>query len=110
MWRSWPGRCVPIRTSDPRTERNRTMTAETSRAHVLVEPADLAAELQRDAPPLLLDVRWSLDEPDGWPKYAAGHLPGARFVDMEVELTGTDRPFREGRHPLPAISDLQEAA
>jgi thiosulfate/3-mercaptopyruvate sulfurtransferase len=54
----------------------------------------------------LLDVRWQLGGPHGRDDYLAGHLPGAVFVDLAAELAGSG----EGRHPLPDIADLQEAA
>lgn len=86
------------------------MTRATPREQVLVDAETLKHELASDAPPLLLDVRWTLADPDGKKKYDAGHLPGARYVDMERELTGHDRPAREGRHPLPGIAALQASA
>ncbi|WP_062205535.1 sulfurtransferase [Streptomyces sp. NBRC 109706] len=79
---------------------------------VLLSPTALAARLPVDAPgpPVrLLDVRWSLGEPDGRPAYRAGHIPGAVHVDLERELSGHGAPT-EGRHPLPPIADLQESA
>ena len=54
----------------------------------------------------LLDVRWDLGAPPGRDAYLAGHIPGAVFVDLDAELSGTG----EGRHPLPAPEDLQAAA
>lgn len=57
----------------------------------------------------VLDVRWSLAEPDGRPAYRAGHIPGAVFVDLETELSRLAGPG-EGRHPLPHEQDLQAAA
>jgi thiosulfate/3-mercaptopyruvate sulfurtransferase len=57
----------------------------------------------------VLDVRWSLAQPDGRPAYRAGHIPGAVFVDLEADLSRHPRPG-EGRHPLPHESDLQAAA
>jgi thiosulfate/3-mercaptopyruvate sulfurtransferase len=81
-----------------------------NRAKILVSAEALHGELASASPPLLLDVRWSLAEPDGRPRYAAGHLPRARYVDMESELTDHNRPAREGRHPLPAAADLQVSA
>jgi thiosulfate/3-mercaptopyruvate sulfurtransferase len=57
----------------------------------------------------VLDVRWSLAEPDGRPAYRAGHIPGAVFVDLEPELSRLAGPG-EGRHPLPHEQDLQDAA
>ncbi|HET7326658.1 MAG TPA: sulfurtransferase [Nocardioidaceae bacterium] len=47
----------------------------------------------------LLDVRWSLSTGPDRGAYAAGHLPGAAFVDLETALAGP--PGARGRHPLP---------
>ncbi|GAB3558783.1 sulfurtransferase [Spelaeicoccus albus] len=86
------------------------MSAKTPRETVLVDAESLKAELTSAPVPLLLDVRWTLADPDGRAKYDAGHLPGARYVDMERELTGPGSRAREGRHPLPRIADLQASA
>jgi len=45
----------------------------------------------------VIDFRWYLDGRSGRDAYAAGHVPGAIFVDLE-EVTGETGP---GRHPLP---------
>ncbi|PWR08789.1 sulfurtransferase, partial [Micromonospora sicca] len=74
---------------------------------LLVEADGLAAELDRADPPTLLDVRWRLAGPPGRDDYAAGHLPGAVFVDLDTELCG--RPGAAGRHPLPDPAALQAA-
>jgi thiosulfate/3-mercaptopyruvate sulfurtransferase len=74
--------------------------------HPLISADDLAALLPG---PVLLDVRWRLDRPDGRPAYRAGHLPGAVFVDLESELAAPPSPAA-GRHPLPDPGDLQAAA
>lgn len=79
------------------------------REQVLVTAEELAAELAGPRPPVLLDVRWSLAEPDGRPAHRAGHLPGAVFVDLERELAAPPSPAA-GRHPLPSPADLQAAA
>ncbi|HEX8631187.1 MAG TPA: rhodanese-like domain-containing protein, partial [Catenuloplanes sp.] len=69
-------------------------------------PVDvLAARLATDAPVTLLDVRWRLGGPPGRGDYAAGHLPGAVFVDLDTGLCG--RPGAGGRHPLPEPEPLQ---
>ncbi|WP_307872710.1 sulfurtransferase [Paractinoplanes ovalisporus] len=60
-------------------------------------------------PPVLLDVRWKLGDPHGADHYRAGHIPGAVYVDLDTELAGPHSPGA-GRHPLPAIEDLQAAA
>ncbi|GMA36984.1 hypothetical protein GCM10025876_31880 [Demequina litorisediminis] len=36
----------------------------------------------------LLDVRWSLAQPDGKPAYLDAHLPGAVYVDLDTEPRG----------------------
>jgi thiosulfate/3-mercaptopyruvate sulfurtransferase len=64
----------------------------------LVGAAELLALLAGPAPPLLLDVRWTLAGPDA-DAYEAGHLPGAVFVDLDADLAGP--PGAGGRHPLP---------
>ncbi|MFF5171023.1 sulfurtransferase [Micromonospora sp. NPDC000089] len=74
---------------------------------LLVEPAALAGELRRADPPTLLDVRWRLAGPPGRDDYAAGHLPGAVFVDLDTALCGPPGPA--GRHPLPDPGALQAA-
>ncbi len=73
----------------------------------LIDVHALRHELAGDDPPVLLDVRWALGGPDGASEYAAGHLPGAVYVDLDTQLS---RPRRagEGRHPLPDPVALQE--
>ncbi|ROS31459.1 sulfurtransferase [Cellulomonas sp. PhB150] len=79
------------------------------RDDVLVDAVGLAAALAGDEPPVLLDVRWALGRTDGHEQYLAGHLPGAVFVDLDAELAAPPSPA-EGRHPLPAVADLEAAA
>ncbi|MER7165935.1 sulfurtransferase [Micromonospora sp. NPDC000207] len=74
-------------------------------ANPLVEPDRLAAELARPDPPTLLDVRWRLSGPSGRGDHAAGHLPGAVFLDLDADLCGPPGPA--GRHPLPDPATLQ---
>lgn len=74
-----------------------------------VSVAELTDLVAASPPPRLLDVRWSLAEPDGHAAHLDGHLPGAVWVDLEHELSRHGRPD-EGRHPLPATTDLQSAA
>ncbi|WP_214369219.1 sulfurtransferase [Pseudonocardia sp. H11422] len=74
----------------------------------LLTPADLALELTRQDPgerPVVLDVRWRLGGPPGRADHAAGHVPGAVYVDLDTELAGPPGP--EGRHPLPPPEQLQ---
>jgi thiosulfate/3-mercaptopyruvate sulfurtransferase len=52
----------------------------------------------------ICDVRWWLADPGkGHRDYAAAHLPGAVFVDLDQDLTAREGP---GRHPLPSPSDF----
>lgn len=74
-------------------------------ADPLTDVTALAAQLRSARPPVLLDVRWRLAGPPGRDDYAAGHLPGAVFVDLDHELCGP--PGAGGRHPLPDPADLQ---
>lgn len=70
----------------------------------------LAAGAFPDGGPVrVLDVRWRLDRPDGRPEYRAGHIPGAQYVDLDHDLAAHGAPA-EGRHPLPTVEALQEAA
>lgn len=50
---------------------------------------------------VLADVRWYLDGRDGRAAFEAGHLPGARWVDLDGTLAASGMPATEGRHPLP---------
>ncbi|MFI8201264.1 sulfurtransferase [Streptomyces sp. NPDC085937] len=78
--------------------------------NAIISASELAAALQTDRPPVLLDIRWQLStaaangEPpfDGRAAYAAGHLPGAVFVDLDRELASAPGP--QGRHPLPDLA------
>ncbi|MBS2962420.1 sulfurtransferase [Actinocrinis puniceicyclus] len=67
-----------------------------------------AAGARGPAAATLLDVRWSLSGPPGRELYAVGHIPGARFVDLDHQLAGRPGPNGEGgRHPLPSADDFQ---
>ncbi len=76
---------------------------------VLVDVAELRATIEADDPVVVLDVRWALGRTDGREQHAAGHVPGAVYVDLETELAAAPSPAR-GRHPLPELADLQQAA
>jgi len=75
---------------------------------VLITADDLIRRLAAE-PPTLLDVRWQLAEPDGYPAYLREHLPGAVYVSLEDELSDHTVTGR-GRHPLPSGAALQAAA
>lgn len=47
------------------------------RSKVLITPAELTELLRAGDRVTILDVRWSLEAPDGRQAYLDGHLPGA---------------------------------
>ena len=77
-----------------------------TRADVLIAVDDLPAALAAGAQ--LLDVRWRLGEKpgSGFDRYLQGHLPDARFLDLEAVLTGPTTDPTLGRHPLPDVDQL----
>ncbi|MGP7959794.1 sulfurtransferase [Sanguibacter sp. A247] len=79
------------------------------REDVLASPAMVRGMLDAERPVVLLDVRWALGRSDGHERYVAGHLPGAVYVDLDTELAAAPSPAA-GRHPLPALSDLEASA
>lgn len=78
------------------------------RSRHLLTATKLRAALDTDHPPVLLDVRWSLDKPDGYPEYAAGHISSAHYLGLENDLSDHSAPADQGRHPLPDLGALQE--
>jgi thiosulfate/3-mercaptopyruvate sulfurtransferase len=71
----------------------------------LIDAPTLAERTLGPTPPVLLDCRFDLvDTAAGEREYALGHLPGARYVHLDRDLSGPklapDGRFR-GRHPLP---------
>jgi thiosulfate/3-mercaptopyruvate sulfurtransferase len=64
--------------------------------HPLISVDDLAAEV---ANVTILDVRYKLGGPPGPAEFAAGHIPGAVYVDLDAELAAP--PGQGGRHPMP---------
>jgi thiosulfate/3-mercaptopyruvate sulfurtransferase len=69
----------------------------------LIPTTDLAAHLD-DPSFVVVDVRHDLGAPETWgeAQYRRAHIPGARFVHVDRDLsapkTGTN-----GRHPLPSV-------
>lgn len=72
----------------------------------LISSNELSHALVTDAPPVLLDVRWSLGGSPGVDEYRRGHIPHAAFVDLDRELAAPPGP---GRHPLPEPGDFERA-
>ena len=68
------------------------------------DPADRLAALRRLT---VLDVRWRLGGPPGRELYDAAHIPGAAFVDLDLDLAAP--PGEGGRHPVPAAADFEQA-
>ena len=80
-----------------------------ARTQVLISAAELSELLGAGDPLTILDVRWRLDEPDGYATYLQGHIPGAVYVSLEDELTDHTVAGR-GRHPLPSGRNVEASA
>jgi len=76
---------------------------------VIISTGELAVALANTNPPRVLDVRWSLAQPDGRGEYRAGHVPGAVYASLDEELSDKSVPDA-GRHPLPSRERLQATA
>ena len=72
----------------------------------LIDAGELAA-LLADERCTVLDVRYQMGGPSGPGEYAAGHVPGAAYVDLDTALAGP--PGERGRHPLPDVAVFEEA-
>jgi thiosulfate/3-mercaptopyruvate sulfurtransferase len=81
----------------------------------IISASELLSDLAGPRPPTLLDVRWQLTTAtaagaapfDGRAAHAAGHIPGAVFVDLDADLAGP--PGTAGRHPLPDMEHFGAA-
>jgi thiosulfate/3-mercaptopyruvate sulfurtransferase len=74
----------------------------------LVSARELADLIAGEDPPVtVLDVRYRMGGPGGPGEYAAGHVPGAAYVDMDADLA--DPPGIRGRHPLPETTRFAAA-
>ncbi|TAN30568.1 MAG: sulfurtransferase [Castellaniella sp.] len=72
---------------------------------LLIQAAALRERLTRPGC-LVFDVRHNLaDHQAGRRAYEAGHIPGALYLDHEIQLSAP-RSGRNGRHPLPDRSDF----
>lgn len=73
----------------------------------LITPQELREKLDTGDPPKILDVRWSLSQPDGRADYAEGHVPGAVYVSLDEELSDLSKQDLGG-HPLPSPETVDE--
>jgi len=82
---------------------------QSRRSEVLIDAVALSELLGQPDPPAVLDVRWALGDTRGREHYRAGHIPTAVYVDLDTQLAAPAHPAG-GRHPLPDLPSLQEAA
>jgi len=73
----------------------------------IVSPEWLAEHLN-DEGQVLVDLRWSVADGPAHDAFAAGHIPGAVFADLDVDLSGSASDAA-GRHPLPTPLQFGEA-
>lgn len=78
--------------------------APTARRQPLISTDELAAVLGQVT---VLDVRYAMGGPPGRAEHHDGHVPGAAYVDLDVDLA--DPPGDGGRHPLPDETRFGEA-
>src|SRR5882724_449292 len=70
--------------------------------------AEVLSQHLADADWVILDCRHDLTAPGrGRSEYAASHIPGARFLHLDEDLSGR-KTGRNGRHPLPDPDTLME--
>jgi thiosulfate/3-mercaptopyruvate sulfurtransferase len=76
----------------PSSSDHATLIDVATLAHLLATQPDAAR---------LFDCRFDLSDPEaGKAAYARGHLPGARYLHLDMDLSGTPTGSN-GRHPLP---------
>lgn len=69
----------------------------------LLSTEQLAGHLE-DPDWVIVDCRFALaDTTQGAAAYAGGHIPGARYAHLDIDLSGNIVPGTTGRHPLPDI-------
>lgn len=69
--------------------------------------ADELHEMPAGAALRVADVRWYLNQPgSGRAAHNGGHIPGAVFVDLDVDLSDLDGLGAPGRHPLPSPQEF----
>jgi thiosulfate/3-mercaptopyruvate sulfurtransferase len=74
----------------------------TAMFETILSVEDVRALIANGDEPLVLDCEFDLADPDrGCAIYLESHLPGARYLDLERDMSGTVTGGN-GRHPLPA--------
>ncbi len=73
----------------------------------LISVSELSTLAREGAEVTVLDVRYRLGGPPGLQEHAAGHIPGAAYVDLGSALASA--PGEGGRHPLPSAGDFEAA-
>tara|TARA_B100000686_G_scaffold229967_1_gene237344 strand:- start:1336 stop:2211 length:876 start_codon:yes stop_codon:yes gene_type:complete len=70
--------------------------------------AETLKEYHDDAAWVIIDCRFDLmDSSKGKKLYKKGHIPGARYADLNNDLAGIPGPM-DGRHPLPDINSFSQ--
>jgi thiosulfate/3-mercaptopyruvate sulfurtransferase len=96
--RRFSDRCMASMASKMRRAEKRLRTP-------LLSTAELASRLS-DADWRVVDCRFELGKPEaGRAAYAAGHIPGAIYADLERDLSAAIGPAT-GRHPLPGVAEF----
>src|ERR1035437_440720 len=95
-----PRERVKTRRHEGNAPRPRLVSWSEQMSDPLVSVEEVAASIGSSDAPALLDVRWRLGGPPGIDEYLLGHIPGARFIDLDRELAGPAGAGR-GRHPPP---------
>ncbi len=76
--------------------------------NTIVSTEDLASHIE-DPQWIVFDCRFTLTDPDaGRQVYAKGHIPGARYIHLDEDLSAPIQLGRTGRHPLPDPRALTE--
>lgn len=80
--------------------------ADSRHYQTLISATELAAAHRSMPRPVIVDCRYRLGDPEaGRALYLDGHIPNARFADLDRDLASPVTPT-SGRHPLPAPGDL----
>ena len=77
--------------------------------HPLIDADSLRHALDGDTPPLVLDCRVRLNDPDaGAALWRQAHVPGSLHLDLDRDLSGPRDAGSGagGRHPLPSDADF----